>query len=55
MAEKDNNRTSRIGIFVGIGLVFGVALGAAFDNVAIGAGIGLILGAAFGAAFSRIK
>lgn len=55
MAEKDNVRVSRIGIFVGVGLVFGIVLGAAFDNTGIGAAIGLILGAAFGTVFSRIK
>ena len=55
MAETDNNRIRRIGVFVGIGLILGVALGAAFDNIAIGAVVGLILGAAYGSVFSRTK
>lgn len=31
--------------YIGLGLCMGVALGTAFDNLAVGAGIGVALGA----------
>ena len=33
---------------VGIGLVIGIAIGAAMDNVGLGIALGLVFGAAFG-------
>ncbi len=45
MEVKENKATS----VTGLGLVFGVAIGAGlgiiFDNLAIGAGIGIVIGA----------
>ena len=55
MPEKGSDRIRRLGVIVGSGLVLGIALGAAFHNVAIGAVSGLILGAAVGAVFSGVR
>ena len=38
-------KTYQKGQWIGIGLVFGIALGAAFGNVGIGVVVGLIIGA----------
>ena len=37
--------------YIGIGLCFGVAFGAAFDNI----GLGICLGLVFGAAMQKLK
>ena len=39
--------------FVGIGLVFGVAIGAATDHVGIGVALGIVFGAVVGAITNR--
>ena len=41
------------GLAVGLGLVIGIAIGAAMDNVGVGVALGLVFGAAIGVARSR--
>ena len=63
MAEKDKDGSSRMAIFISLGLSFGagpgVAFGVVFDKVgmgiAVGAGIGMLFGIVFGVAFSSNK
>ena len=47
--EKKQKRKSEY--YIGIGLCFGIAFGAAFDNI----GLGVCLGLVFGAAISMQK
>ena len=47
--EKKSKKSSDY--YIGIGLCFGVAFGAAFDNI----GLGICLGLVFGAAISMQK
>ena len=42
------SRTAAVGRGAGIGLVLGVAIGAATDNVGLGIALGLVFGAALG-------
>lgn len=45
MKQPHEEKDRRPNKFIGIGLVFGAAIGAALSNVALGIGIGLIIGA----------
>jgi hypothetical protein len=45
--KKNKNYRS----YIGIGLCFGVAFGAAFDNIGLGIGLGLV----FGVAMQQLK
>ena len=47
--EKKSKKSSDY--YIGIGLCFGVAFGAAFDNI----GLGICLGLVFGAAMQKLK
>lgn len=45
--EENNNEKKKVnqGTYVGLGLCFGVALGIAFNKLAIGMSLGLVIGA----------
>lgn len=43
----------QFGLTVGVGLVIGIAVGAALDNVGMGVALGLIFGAGIGATRSK--
>lgn len=45
MSQPDNKKGQRPNRYIGLGLVFGAAIGAALDNVAVGIGLGLAIGA----------
>ena len=47
--EKKSKKSSDY--YIGIGLCFGIAFGAAFDNI----GLGICLGLVFGAAMQKLK
>jgi len=49
--EKEKKSKIKSEYYIGIGLCFGVAFGAAFDNI----GLGICLGLVFGAAISMQK
>jgi len=46
---------SMVGIGAGLGLTFGIAIGAVMGNVGVGVAIGLVFGAGIGAAISSMK
>lgn len=48
--EQKKEPEGNIGMWIGIGLCFGSALGVLFDNIALGISIGLAVGAGLGSA-----
>lgn len=46
--DGENSKNYYLSIGIGIGLVFGGALGLLFNNIAIGAGLGMIFGIVIG-------
>lgn len=45
-------RTNLSGLYLGVGIALGTALGLAFDNLALGIGLGIAIGAGLGFALS---
>jgi len=50
--KNDDNQNNRLFILflsmgTGIGIIFGVSLGAAFDNIGLGISLGLVFGVAW--------
>ena len=47
--EKQPKRTPMIGVCIPLGMIFGVSLGVAWGNIAIGAALGMLFGIVVGA------
>jgi hypothetical protein len=46
MRETEKRKDDRMWIWISIGLVLGIAIGAMYENLVIGVGIGVVLGIA---------